>query len=328
MARREIATDPWGAAQTGGMHAIAQRLGRWSRDHRRVARDSIAHVSGRLGASLLVWLLIGIALALPGALYLLQTNLARMSETWEGRPGISVYFRSDAEPQLARAMRDELAVDPGVERVTLVTADEALAEFQQFTGISDALAQLDRNPLPASLRVLLRDGTDPAAFDVMATRLRARAGVDEVTMETTWLERVRAMTGLVRRLGWVLAITFASGAVLVTATSVRLAIESRLDELRVMKLVGATDSYIRRPFLYFGLYYGLGGGIAGAMLISAVLMIVEAPLTTLLGSYGQAVELAGLNVWFFVGLLGLGGFLGVCGALLAAKQRLTGLDIL
>jgi cell division transport system permease protein len=109
---------------------------------------------------------------------------------------------------------------------------------------------------------------------------------------------------------------------------VRLAIESRLDELRVMKLVGATDGYIRRPFLYFGLFYGLGGGIAGAMLISGVLLTVETPLTVLLGSYGEDIELAGLNPGFFIGLLGLGAFLGVCGAVLAAKQRLSDLQVI
>ena len=328
MVRRSAKSiDPWGTDSAAGLRGVGQGLSRWARDHRRVARESIAYVSGRFGASLVVWLLIGIALALPGGLYLLQTNLARMADSWDGRPGISVYFRADAQSQLAQSMRDELAKDPVVERVTLITAEAALAEFQQFTGISDALAQLDQNPLPASLRVLLLDGSDAAAFDLMATRLRARSGVDEVSLETTWLERVQAMTGIVRRLGWVLAATFALGAVLVTATSVRLAIESHLDELRVMKLVGATDAYIRRPFLYFGLFYGLGGGIAGAMLISAVLMIVETPLNALLGSYGQDIELAGLNLGFFIGLFGVGGLLGVCGALLAAKQRLTGLQV-
>ena len=323
-----MSSDPWGAESARGLRAIAPQLGRWVRDHRRVARDSAIYVSLRLGSSLLVWLLIGIALALPGGLYLLQSNLARMTESWEGRPGISVYFKVDAQPELALALRDELAADPAVKRVTLITADAALAEFRQFAGVSDALAHLDRNPLPASLRILLRDGSDAAAFDLMATRLGARNGVDEVSIEKTWLERVQAMTGLVRRLGWVLAATFALGAVLVTATSVRLAIESRLEELRVMKLVGATDAYIRRPFLYFGLFYGLGGGIAGAMLISAVLLIIEAPLTALVGSYGQTVELAGLDARFFAGLLGLGGILGVCGAMLAAKQRLQGLQVL
>lgn len=297
------------------------------RDHRRVARDSLIHVSQRLGTSLLVWLLIGIALALPAALYLLQTNLALISDQWEGRPGISVYLRVDADVALGASLRDELASETKVERVTLITADAALKEFQQFSGVSDALAQLRRNPLPASLRVVLKDGTDPAEFDSMATRLRALAGVDEVSIEKTWLERVQAMTGVVRRVGWMLAATFALGAVLVSATSVRLAIESRLDELRVMKLVGATDGYIRRPFLYFGLLYGLGGGVVGAMLISTALALVEAPLSTLLGSYDKDLEPAGLDPVFFAGLLVFGAALGVLGAVLAARQRLADLQV-
>ena len=94
-----------------------------------------------------------------------------------------------------------------------------------------------------------------------------------------------------------------------------------------MKLVGATNAYLRRPFLYFGLFYGLGGGIAGAMLISAVLGVLEAPLAALLGSYGQSLEPAGLSVAFFSALIGCGGILGVIGALLAARQRLVNLQI-
>lgn len=325
MAKYEKSNDPWsvGAGARG-----AGRAGRWVQDHQRVARDSLIFVSRRFWTSVLVWLLIGIALALPGGLYLLQTNLATMSDRWEGRPGITVYLRVDADAQVGRALRDALAEDPDVERVTLVTADAALAEFERFTGVSDALAHLERNPLPASLRVVMKDDTRSEQFDAIATRLRAEAGVDEVSIEKTWLERVQAMTAVVRRMSWVLAATFAVGAVLVTATSVRLAIEARLEELQVMKLVGATDSYIRRPFLYFGLLYGLGGGIAGAMLISAVLGILEGPLVVLLGSYGQSLDPTGLNLLFFVVLIGSGGALGIAGALVAARQRLTHLQIL
>lgn len=136
------------------------------------------------------------------------------------------------------------------------------------------------------------------------------------------------MTAVVRRLSWVLAAMFAIGAVLVTGTSVRLAIESRLEELRVMKLVGATSAYIRRPFLYFGLFYGLGGGVAGSMLISAVLGVLEAPLAALLGSYGQSLDPAGLDIVFFGALVLCGGVLGVAGAVLAARQRLANLQVL
>jgi cell division transport system permease protein len=211
--------------------------------------------------------------------------------------------------------------------VTLISAAQALEEFQAFSGVSDALAHLQSNPLPASLRIVLREAADADELERLATRLRASPGVDEVSIEKTWLERVQAMTEILRRLGWVLAALFGLGAVLVTATSVRLAIEARLEELKVMKLVGASNAYIRRPFLYFGLYYGLGGGLAAAMLISAVLRVVETPLTVLLGSYGENVALTGLNAAFFGGLLVLGGAFGVCGALLAARQRLSDLQV-
>jgi len=319
--------DPFGPGVAGGARNTGDRISRWFRDHRRIGADSLIFVSQRLGTSVLVWLLIGISLALPGGLYLLQMNLALMSERWDGRPGMTVYMKVDAEPSLAAALRDDIATDPAVERVTLISADAALAEFQKFTGVADALAQLDRNPLPGSLRIVMKAGTTPEQFDDVATRVRARAGVDEVAVEKTWLERVQAITDVVRRLGWILAVLFGGAAVLVTATSVRLAIESRLEELRVMKLVGATHGYMRRPFLYFGLFYGLGGGVAGAMLISAVIGVLEKPLAHLLGSYGQTLAPAGLDLPFFASLIGGGGALGVIGAIVAAQSRLARLQV-
>src|SRR5262249_43710475 len=132
---------------------------------------------------------------------------------------------------------------------------------------------------------------------------------------------------VVQRLGWVLAGLFAGAAILVTATSVRLAIESRLGELRVLKLVGATHGYMRRPFLYFGLFYGLWGGVSGAMLISAVLGLLERPLTHLLGSYGQTLAPAGVDLAFFATLIVSGGALGLIGALVAAQSRIARLQI-
>ncbi len=125
-----------------------------------------------------------------------------------------------------------------------------------------------------------------------------------------------------------LAVLFGLGAVLITATSVRLAIEARLEEIRVLKLVGATDAQMRRPFLYFGLVYGLGGALVAAMLISLCLLVIEAPLSDLLGSYGQELELAGFNLAFLGVLFAVAAVLGVSGALLAARERLSNLEIL
>jgi cell division transport system permease protein len=313
--------DPWGSVPRRGLRA-------WLADHRAVAGDSLAFVSSRLGTGIVVWLLIGIALALPAGLYLLQVNLAVMLDGWQGRPGLSVYFRPDADLAGAERLQRQLAGEPGVLAVTLTTPEEALDAFQRIAGLADALAGLERNPLPASLRVVVSDATGTDVLDALAARIRGEPAVDEVSIEHAWLQRLRALTDLVRRLGAVLGVLFGVGAVLVASTSVRLAIESRLDELRVMKLVGATEAYIRRPFLYLGLLYGFGGALVAAMMISTLLLVLEPPLVTLFGSYGEAPAIVGFTPLFFAQLLGVGAVLGVGGALLAARQRLSGLEVL
>jgi cell division transport system permease protein len=313
--------DPWGSRRWRG-------LGAWWRDHWRIALDSGAFVSSRLGTSVLVWLLIGIALALPAGLYLVRANLSLMAEQWQGRPGISVYFSPGSAPGLGVELQAELQARADVETVRLISAALALEEFQEFSGIEDALALLEVNPLPMSLGVVLVDDVEAAEFDLLATQLAERDGVTDVVIERTWLERVDAMNTVLGRLAAVLTVLFSCGAVLVTATSARLAIETRLDELRVMKLVGATDAYIRRPFLYLGVFYGLGGGLLAAMLISAVLVVLETPLATLFGSYGGQLESGGFDLAFFASLLAIGGLLGIGGAVLAAHQRLAHLEVI
>jgi len=124
-----------------------------------------------------------------------------------------------------------------------------------------------------------------------------------------------------------LAVLFGVGAVLVTASSIRLAIESRLEELKVQKLVGATNAQIRRPFLYFGAIYGTGGALVALMLISAALMVIESPLTSLFSSYGADLDLIGFSPSFLGFMLGLGALLGICGALVSSGRRVREIEI-
>lgn len=318
--RRNGPKDPW-PRQRPGLGA------RW-REHLRIVRETAHFIAERLGTSLLVWVLVGIALALPAGLFLLQINLAAMTGAWEGRPGLSVYFELDAPAEAVTRLADSLAAEPAVAGVTVITAEQALEEFQRYTDVSDALAMLDDNPLPASLRAVLAPGADAEDLAGLAALVEGRDAVAEVVVEKTWLERVTDITRVVRRLGIMLAALFGLGAVLITATSVRLAIEARLEEMRVLKLVGATDAQIRRPFLYFGAFYGLGGGLVGAMLISLCLLVVEGPLSDLAGSYGQQLDLAGFDLAFLGALFGVAVALGVSGALVAARQRLSDLEIL
>ncbi len=314
-------TEPWGNRANRG-------VGVWLRDHGRIARESLGFVSARLATSLLVWLLIGIALALPGGLYLLQKNLDALSQEWEGKPGISIYFKKTAQVSDVDAARKKLEENALIGRVWVIDPAAALAEFETYSGIDNALALIRENPLPFSLRATLNDDVQPMQLDLLATQFQGNVQVEEVVVEKTWLERLSAISAVVRNLGWVLALLFGLAAVLVTSTSVRLAIEGRLEELKVLKLVGATPAYMRRPFLYFGLLYGMGGGLVAAMLISLVLLILEPPLSRFLGSYGETLTLEGFDPVFLLGLLAIGGLLGVCGAVVASYQRLNNLTVL
>jgi cell division transport system permease protein len=258
---------------------------------------------------------------------LLQLNLAEMTVAWDGRPGLSLYFELGADQSTIDEVAATLLSREEIVDVRVTSAQAALAEFQTHTQLADALDMLSENPLPASLRATLAFGSSVADLEAV-TKIAAAAGVVEVVVEKTWLERVIDISQVLSRLGVILGALFGIGAVLVTATSVRLAIEARLDELRVLKLVGATDRQIRRPFLYFGAFYGLGGGLVAAMLISLCLVAVEAPLTDLVGTYGRELEMSGFGPIFLLGLLLMGAVLGIAGALLAARQRLANLEIL
>ena len=299
----------------------------WWRGHWRVARDVFSLVSGRTGTSLLVWLLVGIALALPASLMLLQTNLSQLTADWGGgRPSVSVYMELGALNAAELAAQLERRAE--VEAVALTTQEEALAEFTAYTGLGDALTGLERNPLPASLRLTFVAEANADALEAVAASMREAEGVADVVVERTWLTRINAISRLARSLGLVFGVLFGVGAVLVTATTVRFAIDSQLDELKVMKLVGASAGQLRRPFLYFGALYGAGGGLVAAMLVSLGLIVLEAPLLDLLGSFNQTLVLGGFDPVFVAALVGLGSALGVAGAMLAVRQRLAGLEVM
>ena len=297
------------------------------REHRRVGSDSLVFVSEHLGATLLVWLLIGIALALPATLYLLQANLGAIADEWRGRPGFSVYFEVGADIDQAHALKRDLLALPDIDQATVVTPEQALDEFRGSVAVADALELLGENPLPASLRATLADGVPATRLSSLAERAAAADGVEEVVVEKLWLQRLAALSAVVDRMAWMLAALFGVGAALITSASVRLAIEGRLEELRVQRLVGAATAFIRRPLLYLGAIYGLGGGIIAAMLIAAALSALEGPLGTLFDSYGSKLELDWMAPPFMAGLLGASVILGLAGAFLAARTRLKSLAV-
>ena len=281
----------------------------------------------RLPATVWVWSMIGIALALPAALYLLEANLARAVGQWRENPGFSVYFRPGVAPEDPQALAKRLEDTPGIDRVWLTTPEEALAEFRELSGIDDALGLLNDNPLPASVRATVAPDVSPVRLSALADGAAATRGVEGVVVERRWLERLSAVREVVSRLYWSFAAILGLGAALISAAAVRLAIEGRLEEVKVLTLVGAGRGYVRRPFLYLGAVYGSGGALVAGMAISALSLLVEEPLVRLFGSYGRDLELTGFDPMFYLVLLASGAVLGVFGAVVASNQRLNRLNV-
>ena len=298
----------------------------WLADHRRVASETTLFISQRIVSSLLVWLMIGVALALPGLIWVLQGNVHRLSQQWQGSTGLTVYMALEASEQSIADMAATLQREPAVAAVQPTTPQQALEELlaqsadSQF--LQQAIAEVETNPLPTSFAVAL-DSTQPfLALETLSRRLAAQAGVDEVVIESTWLERLRDLSRLANRGGSALSAMLLVAAVLVTFAAIRLAIDARLAELRVLALIGATRSQLRRPFLYFGSAYGLGGGIMAIVLMAVFLNEIEAPLESLLISYRNTLVLGGFTPQMVLTVLVAGWSLGVGGALIALSQRL------
>ena len=293
------------------------------RERGRVAEESIAYVGQRWATTLVVWLLIGVALALPSALYMLDANLSRAAGEWQGRPGFSVYFEAGLDSSPPNDLLARLRAEPDVSDARLITPDQALAELRGRTTLAEAVELFDgveRNPLPATIRATLVLGLSPDRLVEIAESAGMSPGVAEVVIERTWLERLAAIRDVIRQVAVLLAALLGVSAVLISAASVRLAIAARLAEREVLALVGAEARFIRRPFLYLGVLYGVGGAVVAAVMLAAALIALEAPLARLFASYGAELNLSGFDPMFLGVLVGCGAVLGAFGARLAAGQ--------
>ena len=293
------------------------------RERGRVARESFAYVGQRWATTLVVWLLIGVALALPSALYVLEVNLSHAAGEWQGRPGFSVYFDPGLDASVPTALLARLRAEPDISDVRLITPDQALAELRGQTALREAVEifdGLERNPLPTTIRATLVLGLSSDRLLEIAESAGISPGVAEVVIERTWLERLSAIRDVIRLVAVILAALLGVSAVLISAASVRLAIAARLAEREVLALVGAEARFIRRPFLYLGVLYGIGGAVVAAVLLAAALVALEAPLARLFASYGAELNLSGFDPMFLGVLVGCGAVLGAFGARLAAGQ--------
>jgi cell division transport system permease protein len=270
---------------------------------------------------------IGIALALPAGLQALISNTRSLSGAWEGAARISVYLKQDQSTAAARALADELKRRDDVADVRVISPDQAMNEFRRLSGFGDALKVLDSNPLPAVLVVQPADAyAPPAVLQRMVDGIGEDQRVDMVQLDAQWLRRLHAILEIARRAVLVLAALFAVGVIIIVGNTIRLDIENRRPEIEVTKLIGGTDAFIRRPFLYTGLWYGIGGGMMAWLLVSTALWLMQGPVARLSGLYGSEFQLSGLDGGTIAGLFAAGALLGWLGSWVAVARHLSRIE--
>ncbi len=308
--------DPW----QGGTRGRGWRQLRT--EHREALADGVAHVSEHWLASVFVCLSLAVALAVPALLLIVEDSLAAQLQARSGAVAVHVYLQPGVSGRDAQPVWSRIQKMPEVERVEPVSPEQALAELEAAMGVDLGESLGGENPIPESARVYLGPMAGSAGEARLVERMRSLDAVDAVVSDRGWRERLEALVAFVARLGWLLGVLLALAAVMIAHASVRMAIDERLAEIRVYALLGAERAALRRPFVYLGVLYGCGGGVLAAMVLSAALLVLEAPLARLTDSYGTAFALTGFDLAFVCLVLGVALALGTGGALLAAVRSI------
>jgi cell division transport system permease protein len=297
----------------------------WQRHHSQSAADSLARILRHPLASTITWLVIGVAIALPVALWLLLENVGSLGARVEQPAELSLFLRDEITLEAAAVLAEEVAGRPQVAAIRVKSREEALAEFQERSGLGQVAASLPENPLP-NLLILRLQSTDTALVGPLVMQLRALPQVQEVVFDAQWLQRLERFMALGRRLVQLLGALLLGAVVLVLGNTIRLAIESRREEIEVIKLVGGSDAFVRRPLLYTGLWYGLGGGLVAALLLALGVLLLAPAVAGLAEAYGSDFRLRGLGILDSLQLVLMGGGLGVAGAWLAVARHLKDVE--
>lgn len=307
--------------------SLAQRVSGYFLRHIQTMTGALGRLWRQPLANLMTIGVIGIALALPVGLHLVVKNGRALSGNWDSAVEISVYLRKNIDAGRLVTLADELRDWPEVARINVIRAEAALLEFAELSGFGAALDALEENPLPDTLVITpIDEYTDAEALAGLAEALRLVPEAELVQVDTDWIKRLNAILELVRRAVGISAILLGLAVALIIGNTIRLDIENRRTEIEVTRLVGGSDAFVRRPFLYSGLWYGLGGGLMALLLTQISLLLLGGPAARLAGLYGSSYKLAGLGVLGTLLLVLGAAVIGWAGSWLATTRHLRDIE--
>jgi cell division transport system permease protein len=268
-------------------------------------------------------LVIGIAVALPAAGWLALDNLERLGQHLAQAEQLSVFLQADAKTEAVKAIEQRLTTrlaDTAAE-IRFVPKAEALAQLKAQADIADLIDAFEQNPLPDAFTIFLPQAT-PDTLEALQTEIAGWPQVEHVQLDSAWVKRFQAFLALGRLIVQLIAALFAAGLIAITFNTIRLQVLSHADEIEVSRLIGATDAFIRRPFLYFGALQGALGGLLGGLLASLCFWAIGGKVAELASLYGSAFALSGFSFAQLLGMTALGAALGFIGAQLSVSLSL------
>lgn len=299
----------------------------WLSHHVSSCIDSFQRLLCTPWQSLMTWMVVAIALIFPAALYLGLYNLQSLGGDWQSYSRLSVYVNYEAKPLAIDRLQQELETNMHITSVDRITPEVGKQSFQQQSGLGDILASLEVNPLPTVFMVT--PVFSHQSLELLAElkhQLQSKPLIDLVQLDLEWLRRLQGIVGLIESIVIALASLLAIGVLLIIGNTIRLAIDSRRNEIVVIKMVGGTDGFVRRPFLYTGLWYGIGGGICAVLLLLVLGWWLQEPLELLAALYESNHSLLWFNLFQGFFLVCGAGVLGWLGAWLAVARHLQQIE--
>ncbi len=303
-------------------HSRGRRFASWQEHHGWSAAASLRRLAARPLGSLLTIAVMGLALALPLAFYLLLGNVQKLGDALGQAQAISVFLKPDQAAQQAQLLARQLRARPELAAVTIKTPQQGMDELAKMQGFSGAVQTLGDNPLPYVLQLQPRADASARTLEQLVTDVRTLRSVDLVQDSGQWRQRLEALLGVGNRVVLILASLLALAALLVVGNTVRVDIASRSEEISVLLLVGAGKAFVRRPYLYAGIWYGLFSGILAAALAVSIELALAAPVARLGQAYDGQLHVGGLPPWLLLAVPLVAALLGWLGARLVSAWQL------
>lgn len=305
---------------------LLTRIRSWFAHHLQSLVFSLGKIYRSPAATMMTVAVIGITLTLPTGFYLLLKNLHNVSGDFRSTTRITLYLKLDLPLAEAQAFDRRLGDNPQIADTRFISRDEALTEFKEHSGFGESIEQLQENPLPHTIIVQPIHDSDTLTIKTLLTKLQSAEEVDLAQLDTEWLERLYTLIDIATRSVVIISLLFSFAILLTIGNTIRLDIQSRYQEIVVTKLIGATNAFIRRPFLYGGVWYGLFGGILCWLLVELSALALSGPFERLNQSYGAQFQLVTFGLADFMILVCSSTLLGLAGSWLAVARHLNKIE--